>query len=328
MQLNQFLGSHTPPPDGPPIPIITFHVNTLDTSNGKGILVMCLIGILMGGSMIAFFVKFKDAKQLKMTSVPESIVTLIGSILCYLSLYFYLYSVTSTRCIVRIWLAMTGYVFMMIPVIMKNVRLYIILKSKKRLDAAMLTLINRIVISTGLVIQLALLGYWFSATKNAPLLIVLGTDAFEICNSVNLPGKFSIQLMEAYTTIVHILIVIIAYMLKDVDPMFNESPALSSIFALVGVLVGVINILPSSPSLNMDLIVCICIWLGVTITLVLLFASKMYEVLFEQIIEKGLLNMSLKSSFEAGRSTTQGGTRSGFGGKSRINVSPAVVKKN
>ncbi|KAI9330959.1 periplasmic binding protein-like I [Obelidium mucronatum] len=284
-------GSNIAPPDGPPIPIITFWSNSLGSSNGQGILALLITGLLISGSTLAFFVNFREAKQLKMTSVPECIVTIIGSAFCYISLAFYLNSSSTTKCVARIWLVMMGYAFMMIPVIMKNVRLYIILKSKKRLDAAQLTMINRIVISIGILIQLALLGYWASSTKNTPQSITVGTDSFNVCNSLNIGGNRSIQILTAYSVLIHVLLAVMAFMLTDVDPMFNESPALSSIFALVGLLVGVMNILPSNPSPKVDLIECVCIWLSVTITLVLLFASKMYDVLFEQIAEKGLFGL-------------------------------------
>ncbi|KAJ3009183.1 UNVERIFIED_CONTAM: hypothetical protein HDU68_002803, partial [Siphonaria sp. JEL0065] len=291
-----FGGSHIPPPDGPPIPVIIFLTNSLGSANGIEILVMGLAGLLIGGATLTFFIKFREAKQLKMTSVPECIVTIIGGFLCYTSLFFYLGDVTAVKCTSRIWLVMMGFVFMIIPVVMKNVRLYIILKSKKRLDAAKLTLMNRVVISAGISIQLALLGYWYSATKNNPTLVVVGTNAFHVCNSVNYPGSHATHVLEGYSLFIYSLLAVMAYMLKDADPMFNESPALSSIFAVTGLLVGIIYILPSNPTSSTEVVQCFCIWLSVTITLVLLFAAKIYDVLFEKLSEKGLLKLTFKSS--------------------------------
>ncbi|KAJ3068534.1 hypothetical protein HDU99_003183 [Rhizoclosmatium hyalinum] len=190
---------------------------------------------------------------------------------------------------------------------MKNVRLYIILKSKKRLDAAMLTLINRITITVGILVELALLGYWVGGSNTGPLQVIVGTDAFDICSSVNKPSSVSIQVLEGYTIFVHCLLFVLAYMMKDVDQKFNEAPALSTIGVMNAVLFGVIMILPSNPTPSMDLIQCICIWIGTTLTLLILFGAKIYEVIFDTMSEKGLLKMSIKSTFDAGRSSAKSG---------------------
>ncbi|KAI9330958.1 periplasmic binding protein-like I [Obelidium mucronatum] len=225
-----FDGSHTPPPDGPPIIIITPSINDLKSSNGKGIVALISVGLLFSVGTGAFFIKFQNIKAVKMASIPECLVIVFGSMLSYISLAFYVGSVTAASCKARIWLVLMGYILMMKPVIMKNVRLYIILNSKKRLDAAMLTMINRIVIAIGVLIEMALLVYWHVASTTTPKQLIADNFSFYVCRSVDAPGSVAINLLTAFTTIIHILLVVLAYMLKDVDPIYNESAPLATIF--------------------------------------------------------------------------------------------------
>ncbi|KAJ3021127.1 UNVERIFIED_CONTAM: hypothetical protein HDU68_009788 [Siphonaria sp. JEL0065] len=312
-----FDGSNTPPPDGPPKIIITPSVNDLNSSNGKGIVALVFVGLLFSVATGTFFIKFQNLKAVKMASVPECLVIVFGSMLSYISLGFYVGNVTKTACKARIWLVLMGYVCMMIPVIMKNVRLFIILKSKKRLDAAMLTFINRIVIALGVFIELALLVYWTISAKTAPVQIVADGFSFYICESTDV-GGVSVKLLSTFTTIIHFLLMVLAYMLKDVDPIYNESAALATIFALVGIIVALLQILPSNPTYSLDFTESICIWVATTLTLVLLFLKKMHEVLFESLIEKGILKLQLQSSFLGVGTSSQTGT----GTKSAIMASP------
>ncbi|ORY45326.1 periplasmic binding protein-like I [Rhizoclosmatium globosum] len=292
-------GSTVPPPDGPPIIRYTLLSNGVSTPNGGGIITLAVLGLLLSTFFMAVFYIYRETKQLKMTSVPECLVTIAGSLLCYISLFMYIDDVTAIKCVSRVWFALAGYVLMIMPVVMKNVRLYIILKSKTRVDGARITLINRIIITLGVLIELGLLGFWQSSTTNDPVLITQGLNQYYICSSVNLPFSYSIQILEAFTAVIHILLLVLAYMMKDVDSMFNESPALMSICALVGILVAVIEILPSNPTSSLDSIQCICIWLATTLTLVLLFGQKVYDVAYEHLIEKGFKRLTAhKSSFE------------------------------
>ncbi|KAJ3293637.1 hypothetical protein HDU79_000131 [Rhizoclosmatium sp. JEL0117] len=308
-----FGGSTIPPPDGPAVIQLNYLVNDAQSSNGKAIIAVTTLGLVLSGCTLAFFVVFRNDKKMKMTSVPECIVTIVGSAFCYISLAFHLNGVTRSACVARIWLAVFGYMLMIQPIIMKNSRLYIVLKSKKRLDGVLLTLIGRCVVAGGILIELGLLSYWAATSNTGPFQMVVSYNAFDICNSVNKSGSIAIEILQGYTLFIHCLLFVLAYFLKDADPKFNESPALSTVGAMNAILYAVMVILPSNPTINMDLIQCICIWLGTTLTLLIFFGSKMYEVIFDTIAEKGLLKMSIKSSFEAGKSTASGfGAKSGF----------------
>ncbi|KAJ3291918.1 hypothetical protein HDU79_001900 [Rhizoclosmatium sp. JEL0117] len=322
-------GSKILPPDGPPVIQYSLLTNNLYSSAGQGMLTMGIIGLAISVFFAIIFIKFRATKQLKMTSVPECLVTIFGSGLCYVSLFFYLQDVSQSNCINRIWLVLVGYVFMIVPVIMKNIRLYIILKSKTRVDAAQLTMIVRIFIAFGILIQIALLSYWHASTNNTPSKIYSDLIYFYACSSSNASNSSSIQLLAGYTAIIHVLLLALAFLMKDVDATFNESPALTSIFAIVGILVAVVEIIPSNATPNLDLIQCICIFLATTITLFLLFAQKVYDVTFEHLIEKGLMKLSIKSGSD--------NTKSSFGNPSikksamlasNIDVEPVTLKRD
>ncbi|KAJ3019934.1 UNVERIFIED_CONTAM: hypothetical protein HDU68_010424 [Siphonaria sp. JEL0065] len=293
-------GSSIPPPDGPPIIVYTRYSNDLTSSNGKIILSLVVIGFLVSLFKIGFFIKFREVKAVKMASVPECLIILTGSLLVFISLLFYIQiETTQSNCYSRIWLLLIGYVMMVAPVITKNIRLYIILNSKTRLDGQFLTRMNRIGIASVIFLEAAFLAYWTVSSVTGPTALIIDGYTFSECNSIDKQGKFTIQLITAFTCIVHFSLIILAYMLKDADPQFNESSALMTIFALVGILSAVIKIIPTNPNKNQDLIQCVCIWLAAVITSMTLFSGKVYTVLFEQMQEKGILKMSVKSSSDA-----------------------------
>ncbi|KAJ3075978.1 hypothetical protein HDU98_006289 [Podochytrium sp. JEL0797] len=157
-------------------------------------------------------------------------------------------------------------------------------------------------------ICLALLGYALVVIS------IVMKNSVTVCTS-GTKNHLAHNLLIAYTSLIHIALLVLAYLLKDADPMFNESPALMSIFALVGILVGVMEILPSNPSTSQDLVQCICLWLAVTGSLILLFGKKVYDVLFERLIERGILNVVCKSSEGSAM-----GSVSGLGVKSPVNA--------
>ncbi|KAJ3075966.1 hypothetical protein HDU98_006277 [Podochytrium sp. JEL0797] len=279
------------------------HVTSMIDINGT-------LPVFFGGSSIpppdsvaffSFLVRFRNIKAIKTSSVPECLLILCGTAIVYAALPLYLNTVTKEKCVARIWFLLLGYACIVIPIAMKNVRLYIILKSKTRVDAGFLTMVVRGVIASGILVQVGLLAYWTANSNTGPNQLIVDGNTFAVCTSTDSGSNVSISLFTAYTSIIHISLVVLAYLLRDVDPLFNESPALLSIFALVGVLVAVMTILASSPKPSVDFLQCICVWLAATVTIVLLFGQKVYEVAFESLVEKGVLKMSLHSS--GGKST-------------------------
>ncbi|KAI9349082.1 periplasmic binding protein-like I [Obelidium mucronatum] len=293
-------GSSDPPPDGPPEVIITFVQNDLFSSRGQGILIMAIIGILLSSFLFAIFLKFKETKQLKLASVPECLVAITGTMMCYCSLLSYLDNVTEFKCIARMWVQLVGYLLTILPIVVKNARLYVVLNSKKRLDGAQLTLVNRIVLCIGLIIQGALLAYWTVSTKNTPILLTSDANSFLVCATRSKPGSASIELLVGYGGVVHLCLALFAYLLRDADSHLNESPALTAIFALVAMLVGLYQILPSNPGPRLDMFQALCIWMATTLTLFFMFAQKVSSVVFEEFIEK---TFSFSKSFEGTRSS-------------------------
>ncbi|KAJ3075960.1 hypothetical protein HDU98_006271 [Podochytrium sp. JEL0797] len=320
-----FGGSTVPPPDGPPIDIITPFSNNVHSSNGQGILVMTISGLAFSVCLLAFFIKFRNEKAVKIASVPECIFLAFGSVLVYVSLPFYLNTVTGPKCAARVWLALMGYMCMMMPILMKNVRLWIILKSKTRVDANLLTWVNRGVIAVGVVVQLGLLAYWTVSSQSAAQSLVVDSFSFSVCTTSG--SKTGTQIVATYTGILHLLLVVVAYLLRDVDPIYNESAALMSVFALVAVLVSVVEILPASK--NRDLIQCVCVWLATSLSLVLLFGTKVYEVAVEGWVERMVLKRVVKSSKGgSGQSGIGSMISSGFGGGAKGKGGGATVGKS
>ncbi|KAI8621153.1 hypothetical protein BC830DRAFT_313313 [Chytriomyces sp. MP71] len=185
---------------------------------------------------------------------------------------------------------------------MKNARLAFIFKSKTKVDTKRLTFIIRSLIGLCLAIEVSLLLAWTLKATTKPVQITANSISFAACASKDLPGSPTIKLLQAYNISLLLCLPILAYVLKDVDPILNESPAILTTGAIVGIMAAVLAILPSNPSYNLDMASSLCIWAATTLTQCTLFASKVNEVLFQELIEKGLLKRSLKSSFEAGAS--------------------------
>ncbi|KAJ3063919.1 hypothetical protein HDU99_004656, partial [Rhizoclosmatium hyalinum] len=60
-----------------------------------------------------------------MASVPESLVTLVGCVMLYTSIIFYLGPISTSSCDARMWLLIGGYSVAIAPVSAKNLRMHI-----------------------------------------------------------------------------------------------------------------------------------------------------------------------------------------------------------
>ncbi|KAI9330957.1 periplasmic binding protein-like I [Obelidium mucronatum] len=291
-----FGGSSIPPADGPPMTIMTWSSNGLSSSSGQTMLALTIIGLIISVATIAFLIKYQNEKIVKMASVPECLVTLTGSLLTYTSILFYIGDVTLSHCKTRIWLLLLGYMFMIIPVVTKNARLYTILNSKKRLDGKFLTLMNRIGIAAAVLGQTGLLVYWSMRSETYLKTVIADEFMFDVCKSKDPAGELTIPLLTAFTTLVHISLPVLAFLLRNADPIYNESPALITICVAIGAIAALLQIFPANGRKTLDLMQVVLIWIGTTLVLTVLFGKKLYEVIYDRVIEKGLLRKQLKSS--------------------------------
>ncbi|KAI9331063.1 periplasmic binding protein-like I [Obelidium mucronatum] len=123
-------GTSNPPADGPRYNISTHDITTL--------IVLFTLGFLFCISQLVVLVYLSKRKIAKLPSIPFISILTTGSALYYTSLLFYIGTVTVTKCRVRLWLQLTGYVLIMGSMIMKNWRFAFVYLSTEKLSKKVL----------------------------------------------------------------------------------------------------------------------------------------------------------------------------------------------
>ncbi|KAJ3293636.1 Metabotropic GABA-B receptor subtype 2, isoform C [Rhizoclosmatium sp. JEL0117] len=283
-------GTTTPPPDGPPVVVLIPVVNDLSTTNGATILSLAVIGLVFVTITVAFLLKYQNERPIKMTSVPESLVTLVGCVMLYTSIIFYLGPISTSSCDARMWLLIGGYSVAITPVSAKNLRMHVVLTSKTRIDGKFLTLMTRVGIAGVILLQCALLVYLSVSTTPTLALQTQSPYTFRTCY---LKPDVSTQLLTASTVLLHLTLPILAYLFRNADPIYNDSPALISLFLYFGVGAGILEILPVRKDL--DMMHSVVVFVVTTCGILSMFGKRIYEVLYDQIVEKGVLKRGIKS---------------------------------
>ncbi|KAI9339024.1 periplasmic binding protein-like I [Obelidium mucronatum] len=298
-------GSSVPPPDGPPNHYIEVH-NSLSESEGKGILALLVIGYIVIFFSGVLLLRNMNAKSIKANNPPQLAISLTGSLLCITSILFYLNDPTALKCHARVWLALSGLCLIIMPLIMKNYYIYRICSAKVSMTKQQVTA-NKI-ISHGvnlavLAIQLVLLGVWTNTNKSfVPKEILVHEYILQVCtinqrHSTQNPAAGLYVLNAGMVAVMAIM----AYLNRNVNPIYNECSFLLFLFILIVLLAFLILGLEMDETLVLKQCVCLFI-LGTAVPLFLL-GPKYLEIMQESDLSKLKVTTSRVSLSFIGKSS-------------------------
>ncbi|KAJ3017302.1 UNVERIFIED_CONTAM: hypothetical protein HDU68_011758 [Siphonaria sp. JEL0065] len=309
-------GGSIPPPDGPPNNFIVIH-NSLNESQGKGILGLFISGvILILVSGVLLYIN-QNAKSIKANNPGQLSLCLIGSLLCITSIYYFLNDPTPSSCHIRIWLSVTGLCLIVMPLIMKNLYIYKIVSSKISMTKQQVTtnkILTNVVTAVILAIEVALLAVWHGVEKSfIPQTITVHEYILQQCVTGNPQAKGTETGLYVVNSFILIAMFTMAYLNRNVNPIYNES----SFLMFFSILLCLMAFLILGLEVDETLVIkqCACLWIvGVSVPLFLL-GPKYLEFLLEADVSKlkvGKTSVSLvnTSTTKATKSARKAGRQS------------------
>ncbi|KAJ3296748.1 hypothetical protein HDU79_005750, partial [Rhizoclosmatium sp. JEL0117] len=121
-------GISIPPPDGPSRPISVSY--SISSFCGQFIASAAFVGVAFSSFAVSCLLYFHNHKLVKSKGIPESVVQLLGCMLLYISIIFYIPVASRYTCHIRQWLFIIGYNMIITTMCMKRVFLAFILQIK------------------------------------------------------------------------------------------------------------------------------------------------------------------------------------------------------
>ncbi|KAI9351520.1 periplasmic binding protein-like I [Obelidium mucronatum] len=272
-----FGGSSIPPPDGP---IVIVHpLFSLQVYFGPILLAMSAAGILLCLSFWAFLLKYRRHILVKSLGVDYTSVSILGAALGYIWILTEAAFLTETTCKLRIWLLVLSFAVILVPLMIKNIYIWIIFRAVEQLDIESIQ--KRLYcVTAGLVaIDVMLLGLWNYRVESRLELISLQFYDVYRCRYIS-KDKSSLQEIVLYVYNISLLALLIPLtsMLRNIGSNWNESALLSIILFLYVFTFGFIYLLPMNTDVYNDLRRCVSVFILITMTLLFVVGSRVYIV--------------------------------------------------
>ncbi|ORY51262.1 hypothetical protein BCR33DRAFT_450888 [Rhizoclosmatium globosum] len=275
-----FDGSNIPPPDGP----ITISYVLVTISNSYALLFTILGSVGIGFSLFIFIflIQYRKHHLVKSIGVDYTVVSLLGCILGYIHLLLETNPPSSLMCKIQILSLLLTYSFILIPLAVKNLYVWIIFTADEALDIDSLS--KKLYGLTGalLFIEIILTAVWYSYS-NASLKPFF-THTLEVydcmySHQTSIMTEAVQGALYVFNFGILIALISLASMVRNVLPTWNESALLLTIFFLYSLCGGFIYLLPMNTDEFNDLRRCLAVYATVTITLSILALPRVINVL-------------------------------------------------
>jgi hypothetical protein len=227
------------PDDGPPEPKEIS--NALNTFNGTLIFIGFATGEILVFICLILLWIHKSNTYIRASSIDFSVMILVGCALSFLSLYFFIGAPTRIYCNLQIWLQVLGFIIVLSGLIVKELRVFILFKSK---TAAKYSIIGNELKLIGIallmcLVDIVLLVIWSTVMNPTVHKHVIVDDTEGDLNTFNLICKAAIspdysapisKALYSYNGIVLLVMGVVSCLNFSSDSIFSESYFLMSSF--------------------------------------------------------------------------------------------------
>ncbi|KAJ3025946.1 UNVERIFIED_CONTAM: hypothetical protein HDU68_006445 [Siphonaria sp. JEL0065] len=249
------------------------------------------MGIILCLLCLAFNITFRARSIIKKSNYYLNFVIICGCLLLYLSMLTYVNNPTRLSCVAVLMAPVLGLGLVFGSLIAKTISTH--LKSFLQIGRRFRALFLALIISGILGIQILQLVYWDAQTRSRPASVIISdTEKAIVCTSSRVSSKISaLAAIFAINILLSCLILLFAYLTRNVRLDYNESTVLSllgiSYISIFGLLYAVVS--TSSVSGSQGIREATLIWLTATITLTTYFGSKAFNLWIEHKSAKAFL---------------------------------------
>ncbi|KAI8821906.1 hypothetical protein BJ741DRAFT_636880, partial [Chytriomyces cf. hyalinus JEL632] len=263
------------PGDGAEKRIIAF----LSAAKGVGtvITVLIILGIIFALFLSFILWRSKDHPAVKALSLPEATISLMGAVVSYASLLFYLGEFNKLFCKLRISMFLLGFSMIMSAMVFRSALMILMFGKKRVRKPALLARRIRAANAITIAVEFIFLAGWISKGTFKPFENKSANQVYLSC--IALP---SVYLSAAYYLCIGILLMLvpcIALLTRVRWEKYNQSTpmAIMFLFTVFGFVVLREDAATSYLFLH-DVKFCFLTWTNVTLCLVLLFKSSISEL--------------------------------------------------
>ncbi|KAK3751362.1 hypothetical protein QZH41_009305, partial [Actinostola sp. cb2023] len=276
-----------------------------DFEGGVGIacVVLAVLGMICTLLTAMFFFKYSGNAVVKASGRELSVIILLGILLCYTAVFPFLFKPSPLTCTVCRYLGSVCYSFCYAPLLMKTIRIYRIFTRGKKSVArpSMVSPTSQLLVTSGLItIQFLITTVW---DLSSPPCVKYHYHSLEATILECQTNNFSLACNLSYNIFLMLLCTLFAFKTRGFPRNFNEAKYIGIMMYLT-CSIWIIFLPSLLNTRNTYIKVYIRIgsyWTIGTITLVGLFAPKVYIVLFSRDASTSSSNIVASSSILANK---------------------------
>lgn len=271
-----------------PMPLFferTEHLDNFDFVADQVVVALAAIFALGCLVLVTLFLKWRTTPQVKSSTLEFCLLILIGAVSAYVSLFFQTLTLNDTFCRLHPWLLVLGLDSIIIPLLIKNVRIYRIFKAAEQLDS------NARCLSVGglfatyfglLAFVVVVLIVWTAGWT--PVALIISDDPLRpyynryTCTSPSNADTVFIGILGAYQAVLLLAGIVLTFLLRKVPSEFNEAKYITyaiynSFFCLI-VLFVIWMAIPSSDFALAFIARSVVLLWAITISVLVIFIPK------------------------------------------------------
>ncbi|KAI9337492.1 hypothetical protein BDR26DRAFT_863702 [Obelidium mucronatum] len=278
-------GSHTPPPDGP-----IYQIDSIDPESATAFIIKIFasLGILLVLLSCWFLATNRLNPIIRTGSVPFLTLMSLGSLLGYGSLFFALSrEETLVSCAARSWLQLLSFAIVIGCLIVKNGRVYLVYKAKKKLPKYILrdsSLFLGLAVIVGF--EAGFLGLQAASSRRKILKSIVNQDMIQykcVSGARTVAATATEYVLWAYNCLLLLLLISVGYAARNVGPQHNELTimALVSVSVTIGAVLMSVLERESTSHTQTTISSCIIVWIMTSLPLFLSLIPRFIQYQFQ-----------------------------------------------